>query len=77
LKPANIMLTKSGVKLLDFGLARIDRQISADDNTVTAGLTTPGAVLGTFHYMAPNSWRERLPTRAPIFLLSARCCVKC
>jgi serine/threonine protein kinase/Tol biopolymer transport system component len=54
LKPANIMLTRSGAKLLDFGLARIDKRIGAEDNTVTAGLTTPGAILGTFRYMAPE-----------------------
>jgi len=54
LKPANIMLTKSGPKLLDFGLARIDQGIPADGQTLTAGLTSPGAILGTFRYMAPE-----------------------
>ena len=54
LKPANIMLTRSGAKILDFGLARIDKPAGAEDNTVTAGLTTPGTVLGTFQYMAPE-----------------------
>ena len=54
LKPANIMLTRAGVKLMDFGLARIDQPISADGKTVTAGLTTPGTILGTFQYMAPE-----------------------
>ncbi len=59
LKPGNIMLTKSGAKLLDFGLAK-----TAASNTASAGLsmlpTTPptltahGTILGTFQYMAPE-----------------------
>ena len=45
LQPANIMMTKTGVKVLDFGLAR-----SPGDPT----LTEPGHVIGTPAYMAPE-----------------------
>jgi serine/threonine protein kinase len=49
LKPGNILLTKSGPKLLDFGLARVD---AANSSPNPAG--EPGAFAGTFFYMAPE-----------------------
>ena len=49
LKPANILVTKNGVKLLDFGLARLGS--STGDSTVTMG-----EVAGTPAYMAPEQW---------------------
>src|SRR5437588_5487151 len=58
LKPGNIMLTSSGAKLLDFGLAKPVATL-ADAATLTAGVTqtTPmtqeGAIVGTFQYMSP------------------------
>jgi Tol biopolymer transport system component len=58
LKPANVMLTDSGAKLLDFGLAKVTQGRGPHaGGTVTpapADVTTPGMVLGTLQYMAPE-----------------------
>jgi len=58
LKPSNVMLTSSGAKLLDFGLARSRAvEVSASTPTVTVQperLTSEGTILGTFQYMAPE-----------------------
>ena len=54
LKPANILVTKAGVKLLDFGLPKIAPAIKADDATMTMGLTGKGEILGTLVYMSPE-----------------------
>jgi Tol biopolymer transport system component/predicted Ser/Thr protein kinase len=56
LKPANILVTKNGVKLLDFGLAKAERAkaISASEETVTQTITQEGTILGTLQYMAPE-----------------------
>src|SRR6266849_4482638 len=60
LKPGNILVTKQGIKLLDFGLARMAPGES--DPTLTA-LTRPGDVMGTPAYMAPEQ-REGKPADA-------------
>src|ERR1700756_3603283 len=59
LKPGNIMLTKSGTKLLDFGLAKL-RQESQPNiplsqlSTPKESITAQGTILGTLQYMAPE-----------------------
>ncbi len=66
LKPGNVMLTKSGAKLMDFGLARATGLAGGDGSTgatrlalshsptVAAPLTAEGTILGTFQYMSPE-----------------------
>ena len=67
LKPANIMVTKQGVKLLDFGLAKQENALKPDDATLTA-LTTMGEVAGTLQYMAPEQLQGKtIDERADIF----------
>jgi serine/threonine protein kinase len=54
LKPANIMVTKQGIKLLDFGLARQSGPLQENEATLTAGLTAKGQIVGTLQYMSPE-----------------------
>ncbi|SPE34199.1 Serine/threonine protein kinase [Candidatus Sulfopaludibacter sp. SbA6] len=54
LKPANILVTKQGIKLLDFGLAKQAGPLAAGDATLTQALTQHGQILGTLQYMAPE-----------------------
>jgi Tol biopolymer transport system component len=60
LKPGNIMLTKAGAKLLDFGLAKVEEPRGstagnrAEAPTATTPLTGKGLIVGTLQYMAPE-----------------------
>jgi eukaryotic-like serine/threonine-protein kinase len=68
LKPANILVTKAGVKLLDFGLAKMVPAIQAGDGTMTMALTGKGEILGTFQYMSPEQvTRQDADPRRDIF----------
>jgi serine/threonine protein kinase len=80
LKPGNVMLTKSGAKLLDFGLAKLrapDAPGSAASElsalpTGDKPLTAEGSLLGTFQYMAPEQLEGKEPdARADIFAFGA------
>jgi Tol biopolymer transport system component/predicted Ser/Thr protein kinase len=73
LKPGNIMLTKSGAKLLDFGLAKL-REPQAAVATLSAlptegsNLTARGTILGTLQYMAPEQLEgKEVDARTDIF----------
>ena len=73
IKPGNIMLTKSGAMLLDFGLAKAPEARNADATvTVTSPVTTAGTVLGTVQYMAPEQIEGRpADQRSDIFAFGA------
>jgi len=79
LKPGNVMLTKTGAKLLDFGLAKWRAPGAGQAGpgasmlpTISQGPTQKGTILGTIPYMAPEQLEAKKPTPAPTSLLSGR-----
>jgi Tol biopolymer transport system component len=67
-KPGNVMLTRHGAKLLDFGLAKLRPALGQEAET--ASLTAPGVLLGTVPYMAPEQLQGGpIDHRADIFAL--------
>jgi eukaryotic-like serine/threonine-protein kinase len=78
LKPGNIMLTKSGAKLMDFGLAKVPAaplgNLSGSNSlaTMSQPLTTEGTIVGTIQYMAPEQLEgKEADKRSDIFALGS------
>jgi Tol biopolymer transport system component len=79
LKPGNILLTKSGAKLLDFGLAKLKQEATpavslSKGPTVDSAMTAEGTILGTLQYMAPEQVEGKtneIDARTDIFAFGA------
>ena len=77
LKPGNIMLTKSGAKLLDFGLAKLKEDTAPANVTLSKiptedAVTAQGTILGTLQYMAPEQLEAKVvDARTDIFAYGA------
>ena len=76
LKPANVMLTTSGVKVLDFGLARMKSKEHPSSENVTVAMTYPGTILGTFQYMSPEQLEAKDADARSVYLRLRRGAVR-
>src|SRR4029453_18917595 len=76
LKPGNVMLTPTGAKLLDFGLAKPAAPLASSATLTAASANSPvteqGTIIGTFRYMSPEQIEgKELDGRSDIFSLGA------
>jgi eukaryotic-like serine/threonine-protein kinase len=76
LKPGNIMLTPTGTKLLDFGLAKaagpLSTAVTLTAATQNSPMTEQGTIVGTFPYMSPEQIEAKeVDGRSDIFSLGA------
>ena len=75
LKPGNVMLTKTGAKLLDFGLAKGGEILQGDmesSPTLSRSLTAQGTIVGTMQYMSPEQLEgKEADARSDIFAFGA------
>jgi Tol biopolymer transport system component/predicted Ser/Thr protein kinase len=78
LKPGNIILTANGVKVLDFGLAKLsaakaaNAPASSDVATMTQPITGEGRIVGTLYYMSPEQVEAKeTDERSDIFSFGA------
>ena len=75
LKPGNVMLTKTGAKLLDFGLAKAlphASDLSSEPNAKIKTLTDTGGIVGTYQYMSPEQLQgKEADARSDIFAFGA------
>src|SRR2546426_870864 len=75
LKPGNVMLTRSGTKLLDFGLAKLRPAgplTEVSHLPTQSELTEDGTILGTVHYMSPEQVEgTQIDRRSDIFSFGA------
>jgi Tol biopolymer transport system component/tRNA A-37 threonylcarbamoyl transferase component Bud32 len=78
LKPGNVMLTRTGAKLLDFGLAKMQTMAAsrgasaAAEQTMTMTITAEGTIAGTFQYMPPEQLEgKEADARSDIFAFGA------